>query len=203
MKENCFLLCLFFITTMVIANDPNDSLQAEDTPERFRYSTHFIPIQYAGNIGLISGGIGYASQRDTYQLSLVYGYVPPSVGGVKIHTISVKNVFHLTRFHINETKTIVPYAALGVSLEVGGRSWFFLPENMPPGYYSFPKSIHAIPGLGIKLRTLKRSRGFFTGAEFFAEASSVDVNVWYKFISNEVKMNQIVSLALGVNLLRH
>lgn len=203
MKRDLAFVFLFLLFAADSSAINGDSLNVEEKPEGIRYSTYFIPIQYAGNIGMVSSGVGYASQRDTYQLSLVYGYTPASMGGVTVHTVAVRNVFHITRFPISDQKALVPYGALGVALELGGRSWFSLPDNMPKDYYNFPKSIHAIPALGIKLRTINDSEGIFSGAEFFVEASSVDVNVWYKFISSDVKMGQIVSLSFGVNLLRH
>ena len=42
---------------------------------------------------------------------------------------------------------------------------------------------------------------FLRGAEFFAEAGTVDVYLWYKSMSHRIKFRQIFSLAIGVNLL--
>lgn len=122
--------------------------------------------------------------------------------GVRVHTLTAKNVFHICRFYTSERDQLIPYAALGLSLEVGGRSFLTQPSNMPRGYYNFPKSIHLIPAGGLKWRHIKEQHRHFRGIEFFAEATTVDVYIWYKFLSDEVKMHQIMTLSMGVNLLR-
>jgi hypothetical protein len=38
--------------------------------------------------------------------------------------------------------------------------------------------------------------------EIFAEITTVDVYVWYKLMSDEVRMHQILSGAIGINLVR-
>jgi hypothetical protein len=179
-----------------------DSLKSSAWKKRPWFSPHYFPLQYAGNIGFLSGGIGYGARKDNYQLSLVYGYASPSVAGVHIHTITAKNIFPLYRFHLSKKQTLIPYAALGVSLEVGGRSFFKQPSNMPESYYDFPKSIHLIPAAGIKFRYITSDASIFRGYEFFAETCTVDAYVWYKFRSSEVKMRDIMSLAIGVHFLR-
>lgn len=178
-----------------------DSTQSETTVQRRWYYPHYVPVQFAGNIGFLSTGIGYTARKDNYHLSLLYGYAPASIAGVRVHTVTAKNIFHIARFPVSRNSFILPYAAVGISIEVGGRSFLTLPDNMPDGYYNFPKSVHAIASLGGKFRRPVNHQ-FFRDVEFFAEVTTVDVNVWYKFISNEVKMHQILSLALGVNLMR-
>src|SRR5687767_11338496 len=79
------------------------------------YVPDYFPLQYAGNIGLISAGAGYVFPKDRYQLSLIYGYVPKSVAGVTIHTLTARNIFHLYRIHFGKRQTLLPYASLGLS----------------------------------------------------------------------------------------
>ncbi|HYG02132.1 MAG TPA: hypothetical protein VD927_06770 [Chryseosolibacter sp.] len=159
----------------------------------------FVPIQFAGNIGWFSTGIGYSAKRDLYQLSFVYGYVPEQVAGIDIHTVTARNIFHLYRLPLNEQSVLIPYAAAGVSLEVGGRSFFTLPDNMSPGYYGFPKSLHLIPAIGCKLRRATPRRSNLKGVELFAEVTTVDVYIWYKTISREVRMPDILSASAGIH----
>ena len=194
-----FLMC----TSHVYAEPVNDSLSGNEPRARKRfYTPDYFPLQYAGNIGLLSSGVGYQGRKDNYQLSVVYGFAPASVTGVNIHTVTGKNIFHLYKFPVHDKHTILPYAALGLSLELGGRSFFFQPDNMPSGYYDFPKSIHAIASAGLKFRYMTNDLKGFQGIEFFAEASTIDAYIWYKFLSRDVTMSQICSLALGVHLLR-
>jgi hypothetical protein len=200
--KRCLTFVLIFAWLWSNASIAEDSTKSRQWKKRAWYSPHYFPLQYAGNIGFLSAGVGYGARKDNYQLSLVYGYAPPSVAGVRIHTVTAKNIFHLYRFYLSEKRTLIPYAGLGLSFEIGGRSFLTLPSNMPEGYYDFPKSVHLIASGGIKLRYVTNNSKAFRGFEFFAEACTVDAYVWYKFLSDEVKMRHIMSVAVGVHLLR-
>jgi hypothetical protein len=192
-----------FTTDLVareVINNPEDSAKSV-TALRKWYVPHFIPIQYAGNIGFISSGIGYASGSDNYQFSMLYGYAPKSITGVSIHTITARNTIHIYRLHLSRQKTLIPYAALGVSIELGGRSFLTPPSVMPKGYYDAPKSTHIVFSGGLKFRHETQGKKHFRGTDFFLEATTIDAYAWYKFISDEIKLSQIVSLSFGVNLL--
>ena len=170
--------------------------------ERHAFSDRlYIPLQFAGNMGLVSGGIGYRTLKDNYQLSIVYGYAPKSVSVVPVHLITAKNIFHFHRFTLSDHRSVIPYGAIGVSLEVGGHSFFTQPDFMQESYYDFPKSLRAIPALGAKLRHQSFKFRHFTATEFFAEASTVDVFIWYMLRSDRVRPDNIVSVSFGVHFL--
>lgn len=57
-----------------------------------------IKLQYAGNIGILSTGIGYSFFDNKIQSDLFYGYIPEFIGGANIHTISNKNTLRLIQF---------------------------------------------------------------------------------------------------------
>jgi hypothetical protein len=195
-----FILFLLFFSTQFVFSVDEDSIKSAGKKRQW-YVPDYIPIQYAGNIGFLSTGIGYSGPNDIYHFSLLYGYAPESLAGVSIHTLTAKNAFHIHRFNFNNDIVFIPYAGFGLSIEVGGRSFFTLPSNMPEKFYRFPRSFHMIPCAGVKLQYLSERMFCFRGMEFFAEATSADVYIWYTFISNEVKINQVVSVALGVNLM--
>lgn len=202
MKRFIYLVKLLLST--LIAQGQQDSIAELRIRDWTYYSVSsrlYIPIQFAGNIGFISGGIGYRPLSDKYQLSLVYGYVPSSVSAVTSHLVTGKNIFHIYQFPVSKVRTFIPYAAVGISLEVKGRSFFTQPDIMPRGYYDFPKSIHAIPAIGMKLRHRNLKPRGFQSTEFFIEATSVDAYIWYRTCSDDVRFSQIISLALGVHLL--
>jgi hypothetical protein len=200
--KGCFTFFLIFVWLWSNASVPEDSTKSSQWKKSRWYIPHYFPLQYAGNIGFLSAGVGYGARKDNYQLSLVYGYAPPSVAGVRIHTVTAKNIFHLYRFYLSEKRTLIPYVGLGLSFELGGHSFFTLPKNMPDGYYHFPKSVHLVASGGVKLRYMTNNSRTFRGFEFFAEACTIDAYIWYKFLSEEVKMGHILSLALGVHFLR-
>jgi hypothetical protein len=202
MRSIAMILLFLCVSGVAFAGVPTDSIQSIKVERERWYYPHYIPIQFAGNIGFISAGIGYTRPRDRYQLSLVYGYAPEKYAGVRIHTITARNIFHIYRHHLNKRQTLLPYAALGVSGELGGRSFFIQPDIMPDKYYRFPKSVHVIASGGLKLRQMTSKIKGFERMEFFIEGSTVDAYIWYKFLSKDVRFRDIMSLSAGVHFMR-
>ncbi len=195
---------IFLLSVCFLAKAQTDSLpdlRIGRETSRGLWRRLYIPVQFAGNIGFLSGGIGYKPLTDKYQLSLLYGYTPSSVSEVPCHLLTAKNIFHIHRFRLSDARTLIPYGSVGISLEVSGRSFFTQPDVMPDSYYDFPNSLHAIPTLGIKLRHANFKFRGFHATEFFAEATSVDAYIWYKIRSNDIKIRDIVSVAFGVHFL--
>lgn len=190
---------LIFVTLPIAATTagPGDSTRIKRW-----YLPHYLPVQFAGNIGFLSTGVGYTSNNENYQLSVLYGYAPRAIAGAEIHTIAAKNVFPLSHYAMKNNQTLIPYIGLGLIAEVGGNSFFRQPDHYPEGYYDFPKNLHVIAYGGAKVQRLFRDeRGIFHGVEYFAEVGTVDIYLWYKAMSNQIKFHQVFSLALGVNLL--
>jgi hypothetical protein len=203
MKQALISILLILIIVASECNGANIDSLAAKKKKTFRnaLAPEYFPIQFAGNIGFLSAGVGFRNRTDNYQLSIVYGYVPRSHSLVDSHLLTAKNTFHLFHYRISERETLFPYGSVGISWEIGGRSFFTQPENMPRGYYDFPKSVHAIPSMGLKYRRDGGRLKAFQGVEFFVEITSVDAYIWYKFLSDDLKMHQILSGACGVQLL--
>lgn len=193
------LMILLLISSNAFAL--SDTLISQKTKRIRWYVPDYVHFQFAGNIGFVSAGVGFRNRKEVYQLSLVYGYAPEAVAGVSSHLVTARNIFHFTHVFLNEKQVLIPYGAVGLSWEPGGRSFFTVPENMPPGYYDFPKNIHAIPSVGFKLRHATSKIKGFSGFEVFTELCSVDAYIWYKFLYHSVEFREIVSLAVGIHLL--
>jgi len=188
---------VFSCLSAVSMGDPGDS-----TRSRRWYMPHYVPVQFAGNIGFVSTGVGYNSTRKDYQLAVMYGYVPRSLAHASIHTITAKNNFPLLYHRLKNNQTIIPYLGLGVTLEVGGNAFFKMPSHFPESYYDFPKNVHVLAYGGARLqRIFSDDMRFLRGIEVYAEGGTVDAYLWYKTMSDSITFRQIFSLAVGVNLL--
>jgi hypothetical protein len=197
MKPHTLILILICFHAIITNASDRDS-----TRTKRWYKPAFVPVQFAGNIGFLSTGIGFTSHTKKYELAIMYGYVPASLALTRIHTISAKNVFPLRRYDMKINQALIPYLGLAISVEVGGNAFLTLPEQYPKSYYDFPKSVHATAFGGIKLQQLfERHTRTLRGIELFAEVGTVDVYVWYKVMSEDIRLTQMFSLALGVNLM--
>ena len=162
------------------------------------YKPDFFPVQFAGDIGFLSTGIGYHSKKGNYQLAIMYGYSPKSITLSTIHKIAAKNVFHLYRFNIHKRKTLYPYLGLAALVETGSVSFLRLPDQYPPKYY-IPKGLHASGFGGIKINHPVSSKSI-SALEFYSEAGATEFLFWYAFSSKQVKLSEVLSVAFGVNV---
>jgi hypothetical protein len=192
-----FSTLLLLAVIVVKADSPLDSLV-----NRKWYKPDFIPVQFAGDIGLISTGIGYSSPHSSYQMGLHYGYVPFSVANTEIHTLAIRNTFNINRWRIPVSPVLIPYGGLMLSLEVSDNAFLFLPDHYRKGYY-FQKAAHIHGYVGLRTRFDLKEDFFIKGIEGYVEGGSMDAYIWYKLRSSELSLRQIMNIAIGINILLH
>lgn len=157
----------------------------------------YAKVQFAGNIGFLSAGIGYQFFNEKLNTELIYGYVPQEYAHIQIHTITTKNTFQVIRksFHGLEWS---PYLGFTFSYETGNNSFVELPDQYPEGYYS-SNAFHLCILGGLSVKKELDPKYFIKGIGFYAEGVAVDSFLWYMVSSREIHFTQVVSLALGMN----
>jgi len=170
---------------------------AQQEMPRKRFLPDYTKIQFAGNIGLLSAGIGYQFFNDAFNTELIYGYVPKAYAHTQIHTITSKNIFPLWSLH-NSNLIFSPYLGMTLSFETGNNTFVKLPSQYPSGYYS-TNAFHLCMLGGVSAYHSFNRKGVFKGFAFYAEVVAVDSFLWYKLNSNHIRMSQIFSLSLGIN----
>ena len=164
------------------------------------YTPDYVKMQFAGNIGFISLGVGYEVFEDVLFSELLYGYVPESVSGAKkIHLITLKNTFPIFTKEIGSNYAISPIAGFTASYDVGPTTFTTLPSKFPKGYY-IANSIHFTLFAGAKVHKKFVRSNFFKGIDMYAELGTVETYLWYAITSKEVKFNDAFSPAIGLNL---
>src|SRR5678815_3646623 len=131
--------------------------------------------------------------RDRY-----YGYLPKSVGGVRIHSISGK----VTWIPINSVsikKYLVEPLMTGVIVNYSfGKQYFsFDPPNYPYSYYSFPTAIHSAVFLGSRIGCNFSPHSIARRFSFYYEILSFDRNI-ISLVSNpkSLVIQDILTLSL-------
>lgn len=148
------------------------------------YVNHFLG-QYAGEIGLLSVGLGKDFER--YSLSGLYGLVPPDLSGAdSIETVAIRQTY---RFWDWQRFTF--YGGLNIFHVLGLQYQSTKFRDAPEGYYSIG-SIRALLNLGAGVQ-LRESWNFYF------EAGMNDIWIT-NFVSNSDVVNPTdhVSLALGL-----
>jgi len=127
------------------------SLYAQSEGRGIKLPDH-IKVQYAGGIGFISVGFGYSNKKDKLEADLFYGYLPRSIGGARIHSLSAK--FSWIPYHLaikNKYRFEPLITGLLFNYNFGKQFFGFDPENYPYKYYSFPTAINAAIFVGSRV----------------------------------------------------
>lgn len=188
---------MFILLSFLLLNSNLWSQNGEESKQYPWFVPDYAKIQFAGNIGYLSGGFGYELFKGKMQTEFIYGYVPKKYAHTEIHTFTSKNIFPIIRKNYFDLE-FKPYLGFTFSYETGRNSFLELPSQYPSGYYA-PNAFHLCFLGGVSAKKNLGSKYFIKGIEAYAEVVSVDSFFWYKLNSRQIKLYQVVSMALGVN----
>ena len=161
-----------------------------------------IKVQYGGGTGFIAVGIGYSSKNQKLEGDLYYGYLPESIGGVSIHSISSKFIW-IPINSISRKKYVLEPLMTGlvVNYSFGKQYFSFDPPNYPYRYYSFPTAIHSALLLGSRIGFNFPPNAFVSRLSLYYEILSFDREI-ISMVSNpkSLHVTDIVTLSLGLKL---
>lgn len=136
------------MSMLMLAN--GDSIGQENFIEKLK--PDHIKIQYAGGIGFFSLGTGYQNRQHNLEGDLYYGYLPKSIGGVRIHSLSAKFFwipFHLTGKKIALAEPLI--TGILVNYNFGKQYFINEPSYFPDHYYNFPTAINSAVLFGSRI----------------------------------------------------
>lgn len=195
--KNTFIIALTFLFfTNIVAQDAT-SVKTK-AKEKAWYIPDYAKIQFSGNLGLLSAGLGYEVFSNILYSELLYGFVPKSVSNAEnIHLISIKNTFPIFTKAIGGF-TLSPIAGFTASLETGNNSFLVLPDKYPKGYY-VPSAIHFTLFVGTQVHKEFKNHKIFKGADFYLEFGTIETYLFFALKSKEVTFNDVFSPAIGIN----
>lgn len=154
----------------------------------------FLPdhttVQYAGNIGFLSVGVGYNFIR-WYDMTLMFGLQNEFFGRSKetIRMIAIKNTFNLYRpINVYKNISVIPTAGLSIN-------W---------GYAKNTDSyvrIHLGPFIGSKIRydfNDDKELRFKKAIELYFELGALETYIREWINNDHIKAGDVLNLAIGV-----
>ena len=156
----------------------------------------YAQVQYAGNIGVIAGGLGYNLKKDRVLLTVLDGYTPAEIAGSAVNTVAVRVNYNLFQPSLKNL-TLKGYIGTGCNFETTGNGFYSkLPERYTHGYYK-TNAIHATLQIGGRLLypLIGRER---QALEVYAETGTLDSYLYYYFANKNLKITEIFSAALGL-----
>jgi hypothetical protein len=189
---------VFLLVTLV--NWLTAGAQDSTAPKRYWWVPHHATVQYAGGIGFIAAGVGYANRKDKVVTDFLYGYVPESVGGVTIHTATAK----IGWWPIKALgKGAVQIKPLGLGLLVNytfGKQYFaFSPRYYDFGYYDHPTALHGAVFVSSAFQTRLKPDKRIKQWRLYYELLTYDVElVSYLGNKRSLSVGDILTLGIGV-----
>src|SRR5687767_6566016 len=113
-----FFLALILSPNVLLAQESKDS-HSSDTDRKWYLPDHAV-AQFAGNIGLISAGVGYSYFKDKVQSDIVYGYVPAFEKASDVHILTVKTAYRVKPIALKNDYQFTPFRiGSGISYSIG------------------------------------------------------------------------------------
>lgn len=192
MRKSAFISLL--ITCTFLAGAQPDSLVSHNVFSKGWHSK----AQFAGSIGFISVGAGRSGKK--LEADLWYGYVPQSLGGVTIHTITAKVTWSPVRVTQIKNLAIRPLSLGSFVSYTPGRQYFlFDPEEYPFGYYGYPTAIHVGLFAGGQVAVTPKKNKYWDRWALYYELGTTDVRLASYFTNaRSLPLSQVFTLGLGV-----
>lgn len=154
----------------------------------------YINLQYAGNLGLGSVGLGYMSDNQKHHLGINYGYLPSFVNSTKVHTFSLKSGFHFKKKKLSEKAFFNPYFGTHLLYSVTDNTYLKFPSYYPTDYY-YTNAFHLAPFVGLKVGSRKSITRFS-----YVEIGSLDSYLinWIKY--KRSKFADCINVCMGISI---
>lgn len=170
------------------------------TAHRKWYMPDHIKLQFAGNIGFLSGGPGYVSRNRTLETDLLFGFLPQKFGGDALVTLTGKTTYSPWRIVLKNHHYLRPFSiGAYLSYTFGPQFDTKWPSYYPSGYYwwatSFRPGAYIGGKIGKNVVINKHNRTW----ELYYELGTYDLLI-ISYVQNKgfLKLSDITSLSLGL-----
>jgi hypothetical protein len=154
-----------------------------------------LKLQFAGSIGFISAGFGYESPNKKFQGDFFYGYVPESVGGVTIHSVTGKFTWiAVSKEYSRAWRVDFLMAGVLANYAFGKQYFLFSPDNYPYKYYGFPTALHA--GIFLGSAVTKKKWGLY-----YEVGSTAKDLLSYVKNTRSLRFDEILNIGIGTRII--
>ncbi|MDH6304442.1 hypothetical protein M2459_001175 [Parabacteroides sp. PF5-5] len=162
----------------------------------------YTKLQFAGSIGLLSGGIGWNYGKEHWETDLLLGIVPRNADRHAMVTLTLKQNYIPWRLFLREKVSFEPLTCgLYTNTLLDGDFWVNNPDKYPNKYYTFSTKVrfHAFLGERLTLQ-LNPEKWPFKSVTFFYEFSTCDLYLISAINNNILKPKDYLSLSFGIKL---
>lgn len=191
--KTSFSIALIFITTVMHAQD--SSLLKRIIPKNYI-------VQYAGNIGFFSLGLGYPLAKEKLHISFHYGRVPEQLGG-PLDIVSGKFRYDPFIIDFSDKIRFKPFNPLFlVSYTLNDDYSLSWPKDQYiKGYYWWSPALRWHLGAVSEIKVHNFNSEILDGLSFYLEANAIDLYI-ISYVQNlkALSFPKIMGLGSGVRV---
>lgn len=161
------------------------------------FRVDYINMQYAGNLGLGSVGLGYVAMNNKSTLGFSYGYLPESINKVEVHTFSLKRLFHIRKHKFSRNLLGTSYVGTNIILSKTNNTYIRFPDHFPRKYY-FSNAIHFAPFIGTKFDNIIKNKKRL-GRYPFIEIGTIDYYLFNSIKYKQIDFVECFNVSVGVS----
>lgn len=160
-------------------------------------------VQFAGNMGLMSFGVGWDyGRRKQWETHLMFGFLPKAQSERAKATMTLKENFIPWSLYLKRGWAVEPLSVgLYFNTVFGSEFWQRQPARYPDSYYPFLSTrmrVNVFVGQRLELTLPSNRRKFVKSITAFYELSTCDLYLRALFQDRYVKLKDIVGLSLGL-----
>lgn len=195
-------LILFLLPIIFLAHA---GAQSDSTPPTKWYHPDYAKLQFAGEIGFLSAGVGSEIFKNRKgEIDLMLGYLPKSIGGDNITTFAVKFAWIPWEKPVLNNKFKLQPLTLGAILfRALGEDLNKLRDRdiYPRGYYWWSSGLRIGPVLGIRLKRDFKEECKIKSMAFYTEFTTNDLFIYsWGVNSGIIPLRAIFAASFGVKL---
>lgn len=162
-------------------------------------------IQNAGNMGIISAGIGWNyGRKERWETNLLLGLIPRNDSKTAKMTITLKENYIPWSVLIYKEVNLEPLTC-GIYLNsvLGDEFWGKEPNRYPENYYEYMSTrvrANIFIGQRISVDIPEKKRKSYRSLSFFYEVSTCDLYLRCMLLSNYLKIKDIIGLSFGIKM---
>lgn len=159
-------------------------------------------MQYAGDIGKMSVGVGWNyGKGKRWEIHLFVGYLPKDNTPEDYWTFTLKEMFTPWKLDLSERASIDPlYVTLFVNSIFSDDFWHREPHRYPKGYYGFSSKVRFHIGFGHRFtfNHSEKYRSIIKKTTVYYEVSTCDLFIRQKFLNSYIPLKDIICLGFGL-----
>lgn len=194
----------------VMADEPHNQSRYDKRVRRYRrhwaslIPTHNI-YQFAGNMGLLSAGVGWEyGKRRQWELDLLFGVLPKYNSKRTKMTMTVKGTFIPWSTYMKKGWFFEPLSCgLYLNTVFGNEFWSRQPDRYPDDYYPLlATKLRANVFVGQRINKIvpRNRRKMVKHVSTFYEISTCDLYIRSMFMDSSISLWDILSLSIGIRV---